>query len=97
MRGGLVASRLAPRGRRAPSMPMESPSALMVTGHRELSHPELVAERLDEVLARLAPTVAISGGAQGADSLFASVALARGVPLRVCTRIRVQVGRAVRR
>lgn len=64
-------------------MPMESPSALMVTGHRELSHPELVAERLDEVLARLAPTVAISGGAQGADSLFASVALARGVPLRL--------------
>lgn len=56
---------------------------LMVTGHRTLQHPNLVRERLGEVFARLQPRLAVSGGAQGADTLFAEVAIAAGVPLEL--------------
>ena len=54
-----------------------------VTGHRDVNHPQVVSERLAAVLERLAPRRALCGGAQGADSLFASAALAAAVPLEV--------------
>lgn len=56
-------------------------TVLMVTGHRALRHPTLVRARLVEVLERLEPSAVISGGAQGADAVFADAALQVGVPL----------------
>ena len=55
----------------------------MVTGHRELVHPGLVAERLAHVLGKLGASQAISGGARGADAVFADVAVAGGYPLHL--------------
>lgn len=58
----------------------------MVTGHREIEHADLVADRLCAVLTKLAANVdagelvAVSGGAQGADTLFATAAVRAGVP-----------------
>lgn len=57
--------------------------ALMVTGHRQVEHRELVLERCRAVLEKLAPASAISGGAEGADAIFARAALDVGVPLRL--------------
>jgi hypothetical protein len=55
----------------------------MVTGHRRVEHRQLVLERCVEVLERLEPAAAVSGGAEGADSLFAEAALQVGVPLHL--------------
>lgn len=61
----------------------EAGQPVMVTGHRNVEHPVLVAERLDHVIARLNPNVAISGGAAGADRLWAEAALRNKIPLRL--------------
>lgn len=63
-------------------LPVTAPH-VMVTGHRELLHPDVVAERFNQLLVRLGPASAISGGAQGADAVFAAQALEVGVPLRL--------------
>lgn len=55
----------------------------MVTGHRRIHHPTLVVERLLNVIDRLGPSRAISGGAAGADTLFAGAAITAGVPLEI--------------
>jgi hypothetical protein len=55
----------------------------MVTGHRDVRHRGLVLERCRQVLERLAPERAVTGGAAGADSLFARAALDVGVPVVV--------------
>jgi len=54
---------------------------VMATGHRDT--PEAVLGELERVLARLEPSVAISGGAAGADRLFAQAAVTVGVPLHL--------------
>jgi hypothetical protein len=56
---------------------------VMVTGHRDVTHRALVAARLTSTLTKLEPAAAISGGAEGADTLFAQVALSLGVPLHL--------------
>ena len=55
----------------------------MVTGHRRIHHSTLVVERLLNVIDRLGPSRAISGGAAGADTLFAGAAITAGVPLEI--------------
>lgn len=56
---------------------------VMVTGHRELAQPALVADRIRTVFERLGATEAVSGGAAGADRVFAEVAVEMGVPLHL--------------
>jgi hypothetical protein len=58
-------------------------NALMVTGHREITHRDLVADRLADVLARGDVDRAISGGAEGADTLYAAAAIAAGIELEL--------------
>jgi hypothetical protein len=54
---------------------------VMVTGHRDT--PDTIADELDRVLTKLAPAVAISGGADGADRHYAEAALRLGIPLHL--------------
>jgi hypothetical protein len=55
----------------------------MVTGHRRIEHPSEVQTALEWLLASIDSVEAISGGAEGADTLFARAALEVGVPLRL--------------
>lgn len=61
--------------------PTERESVVMATGHRLIRHPDLVRSRAVEVLRQLGPSWAVSGGAEGADTLFAEAALATGTNL----------------
>jgi hypothetical protein len=56
---------------------------VMVTGHRVLPRPDTVPAQLERVLAKLDPSMAVSGGAAGADLMFAEAALRVGVPLHL--------------
>ena len=62
---------------------MEQDVVVMVTGHRHVTHTDLVTRRLAAVTAKLGTTVAISGGAEGADTLYARVAIDAGVALHL--------------
>jgi hypothetical protein len=53
----------------------------MVTGHRTVRHPDMVVATCRNVLQAAGPAACISGGAEGADSIFAHVALDCGIPL----------------
>lgn len=55
----------------------------MATGPRQLKHPQLVEGRCVEVLTRLGVAVAVSGGAEGADTRFAEAALRVGCELEL--------------
>ena len=54
---------------------------LMVTGHRRLNHRDAVLAALGRVFDVTKPALAIAGGANGADDLFAGVATRAGVGL----------------
>ena len=55
----------------------------MVTGHRQIHHRGLVAQRMTTVLERYRPdgVVVISGGAEGADTLWAQAGVDAAVPV----------------
>lgn len=55
----------------------------MVTGHRAIRNEDLVLERLTLVLEAMRPSLAISGGAQGADTLFVMAAIDADIPFKV--------------
>lgn len=63
-------------------VPPASP-VVMVTGHREVRHPQLVLSRCEQVLSKLGASLAVSGGAEGADSVFADAALRTHTPLHL--------------
>jgi hypothetical protein len=56
---------------------------IMVTGHRSLNHADVVAASLGVVLNRHLGAVAISGGAGGADSVWATVAVEAGAEVEI--------------
>lgn len=62
-------------------MPDVPTGTVMGVGPRHIDHPRPVRERLTERLT--GRTLAVSGGAEGADTLFAEAALAAGVPFEV--------------
>lgn len=66
-----------------PNSPQTPGPAVMVTGHRELDHHEAIGRLLDHVLTKTGASRALSGGAAGADRLFAEAALRVGVPLQI--------------
>ncbi|RTK93445.1 hypothetical protein EKI60_05780 [Candidatus Saccharibacteria bacterium] len=58
-------------------------TTIMCTGHRKLNHPEAIYECLLNYLGANRFDQAISGGAGGADSIFAEAALETDTPLKV--------------
>lgn len=62
---------------------MSDHPVVMVTGHRVVSHPDAAGSELERVLVKLGASRAISGGAAGADRLFAETALRVGVPVHL--------------
>lgn len=73
------------------------PITIAVTGHRDPANPQAVKRAIDEILALLearfahTPLQALSPLAEGADRLFAEVALDRGIPLDVILPLRQEV------
>lgn len=64
-------------------MTRQAMAALMVTGHREIKHPDVVSRLLHQLLTGVGWSAAVSGGAAGADTIFAEVAIDADVPLHV--------------
>ena len=60
---------------------MKADPILMVTGHRRLNHREAVLVALGRVLEVVKPVLAIAGGANGTDDLFAGAAIRAQIPL----------------
>jgi hypothetical protein len=56
---------------------------LMATGHRDLDHPEAIAEAIADLLTGIRPQRVIAGGARGADDLVAIGAMNQAVPLTI--------------
>lgn len=56
---------------------------LMATGHRRIQFPDQVRTALGWLLASFEAVTAISGGAEGADTLFAQATIELDVPLRL--------------
>lgn len=56
---------------------------IMLTGHREISHPGAVTAALSDFLKTHSPEIAICGGAEGADTLWGIAAISTRTPFKL--------------